>query len=423
MKKLLKKLKDTWKMLGRPIYTGERLKDSLRALTYVSIFTAILGLALVILNLVHGPYSMLPASGATLVFGIGCAISAGIFKKREVAIIFPTLFCMVAFTMYTINGSGSGTAILWSLLLPIGISYFVSVRYGIILSLYYIIFFSVMFFTPLKEYIKDYYSDVFIIRFYLLYISMAGFTAISMIQYHRSVLTEIDYTDKLNKEVERQTKIAKERAKMLENLSEEMIQTLAVTIDAKDRYTNGHSFRVSHYCAALAEELGWSGDEVFAITHEALLHDIGKIGVPDQVLNKPGKLTSEEFEVIKSHTTIGGEILSRSEKLGQAADVARYHHERYDGAGYPSGLAGKNIPARARVVAIADAYDAMHSDRIYRKGLPLDVIRKELVEGRGKQFDPDYLDAFLRLFDSGELERVVERYADEDARMYGFRTE
>lgn len=237
-----------------------------------------------------------------------------------------------------------------------------------------------------------------------------------MVQYHRMARAEIRYADRLNEEVDRKTRAVREQAKRLAVLNEEMVETLAVTIDAKDRYTNGHSFRVSWYAVALAEKLGWPEQELKQLERETLLHDIGKIGVPDAVLNKPGRLTDEEFAIIQSHTTVGGNILSRTASLKKAAEVARYHHERYDGHGYPEGRAGEDIPAHARVAAIADAYDAMHSDRIYRKGLPHDVVRAELVRGRGRQFDPYYLDAFLELFDSGALDRVVQQ---REAEMVG----
>ena len=120
------------------------------------------------------------------------------------------------------------------------------------------------------------------------------------------------------------------------------------------------------------------------------------------------KTLDEEFEIIKSHSTIGGTILEASENLKGAASVARYHHERYDGTGYPSGLKGEDIPFHARIVSVADAYDAMRSDRVYRKGLSNEVIRKELVKGRGKQFDPNLLDVFVQMADMGELDIVCE---------------
>ena len=194
-----------------------------------------------------------------------------------------------------------------------------------------------------------------------------------------------------------------ERAEQLLKLSEEMVQTLAKTIDAKDKYTNGHSFRVSEYAVKLAGKLGWSDEELHGLERESLLHDIGKIGIPDAVLNKPGRLTDEEFEIIKGHTTIGQTILSNIEGMKSAADAAAYHHERYDGTGYPEGLKGEEIPVHARIISIADAFDAMRSDRVYRKGLDDDTTRRELTNGSGKQFDPELLTVFLSMFNAGEL--------------------
>ena len=153
------------------------------------------------------------------------------------------------------------------------------------------------------------------IRFPLLFAFSAAFTIIAMVQYHKGVLLENDYTAQLNAEVEKQTSMARERADRLEELSDQMVQTLAVAIDAKDKYTNGHSFRVSWYAIVLARILGWPEADVDELEREALLHDIGKIGVPDSILNKPGKLTDEEFAVIQSHTVTGGKILSRSSNL------------------------------------------------------------------------------------------------------------
>lgn len=208
---------------------------------------------------------------------------------------------------------------------------------------------------------------------------------------------------KLQEEVERQTKKAEERRKQVEEMSFQTVHALADAIDAKDKYTNGHSARVAAYSVMLAKEIGWPGDKVEALHYAALLHDVGKIGVPDVVLNKPGKLTNIEFDIIKAHTTVGADILKNITTALDAQQVAAHHHERYSGDGYPSRLSGTGIPEMARIVGIADAYDAMSSKRVYRNCLPAAVIRGELVKGRGTQFDPDYLDAFLKMFDEDRL--------------------
>ena len=406
---MIEKMKQEWRMLNRSIYTGERLKENLRALVAVSIVTAILGLVLTVYDIAKGETIMTAAAVNTFLGGLGCWICAGPLKNREAAAVIPTVFCAIVFTIYTFFGLAEGTAMLWSILLPIGMCYFVSVKYGILLSVYYTLLFFVVFYTPLKARMSMYYTDAFMTRFPLLFASLTVFTAIAMMQYHRISLHEQSYQEELSREVEKQTKVAKERADKLETLSREIVQTLAVTIDAKDKYTNGHSFRVSRYSMALARSLGWSEEEIQVLGVEGLLHDIGKIGVPDLVLNKPGRLTDEEFAIIKSHTTIGDEILNQSASLLEAAQVARHHHERYDGNGYPDRLKGDEIPLHARTVAIADAYDAMRSDRIYRKGLPPETIRGEMLRGRGTQFDPELLDAFLLLMDTEILNEIAQQ--------------
>ena len=290
--------------------------------------------------------------------------------------------------------------------MPIGLCYFVGVLVGVGVSFLYAIFYLVMFYSPLNQYIASYYDPVLFVRFPLIFIASAGFAIIAMIQYHRTALVEIEYTKKLSEEVEAQTKVARERAQKLANITEEVVQTLAHVIDAKDKYTNGHSFRVALYSVALAKRLGWKEQEVNELRWEALLHDIGKIGIPDHVLNKPDRLTKEEYDVIRSHTTIGYSILSETTDLKSAAKTARFHHERYDGKGYPDRIKGEEIPLHARVVSIADAYDAMHSDRIYCKGLTRDKIREEFRKGSGTQFDPVLLKSFIDLFEEWELDRV-----------------
>lgn len=206
--------------------------------------------------------------------------------------------------------------------------------------------------------------------------------------------------DELTKDLEKKVE---QKTRQVEQLSFEIIATIASMIEAKDRYTKGHSIRVAEYSAMLAQELGWDEEKVKNLKYIALLHDIGKVGIPDRVLNKPGKLTDNEFNIIKSHTTIGGNILKDIETISYVDAGAKYHHERYEGGGYPSGIGGKNIPAVARIISIADAYDAMNSKRIYRDVLPKDIIRRELVNGKGTQFDPEYLDLFLKLYDEDKL--------------------
>lgn len=176
-----------------------------------------------------------------------------------------------------------------------------------------------------------------------------------------------------------------------------IVQTLAGTIDAKDTYTNGHSSRVADYSREIARRFGYSESEMNDIYMMGLLHDIGKIGVPDAVINKPGRLTDEEFEIIKKHPVMGANILKNITEKKELAIGARSHHERYSGGGYPDGLKGEEIPEQARIIAVADSYDAMTSCRSYRDPMPQDKVRFEIMRGRGTQFDPRFADIMLQM--------------------------
>ena len=179
----------------------------------------------------------------------------------------------------------------------------------------------------------------------------------------------------------------------------QIVRSLTEAIDAKDTYTNGHSGRVAEYAEMIAKCCGYTDEQLNNLYMMGLVHDVGKIGVPDAVINKPGKLTEEEFEKIKTHPVLGAKILGTIQGMPTLYKGARWHHERYDGTGYPDGLAGEAIPEEARIIAVADAYDAMTSRRSYRDALPQATVRKEIIEGSGSQFDPRFADIMLKLID------------------------
>ena len=168
----------------------------------------------------------------------------------------------------------------------------------------------------------------------------------------------------------------------------EIIECIACALDARDPYTAGHSQRVSDIALKVAQLMGLKKHDVEKIHIAAHLHDIGKIGVPDAVLNKDGKLTDEEWEMMKKHPRIGAEILSKSHRLSELSDIVLMHHERYDGTGYPTGAAGVDIPVGARIIAICDSIDAMTSNRCYRKAHDFDFCYQEIERNLGKMYDP-----------------------------------
>ncbi len=190
-----------------------------------------------------------------------------------------------------------------------------------------------------------------------------------------------------------------ESKEQLNRMNTNIIRALAYTIDAKDRYTSGHSQRVADYALAIAKRMGKSEEEQKVIYYAGLLHDVGKIRVPEEIINKPGKLTEDEFNQIRIHPVSGYHILKDIHEDVRIAYGAKYHHERYDGKGYPNGLEGENIPEIARIIGVADAYDAMASNRSYRNALPQEVVRSEIEKGRGHQFDAEIADIMLEMID------------------------
>lgn len=204
----------------------------------------------------------------------------------------------------------------------------------------------------------------------------------------------------LQEEVERRTAELSESRRKVTNLSLQVVTTLASTIDAKDKYTNGHSLRVAEYSRELGRRMGKMPEELEEIYFIAMLHDIGKIGIPDAIINKTSKLDDDEYNIIKTHPGIGAEILKNISEMPNMEIGAHWHHERYDGRGYPDGLKGMEIPEIARIIAVADAYDAMTSRRSYRSALPQEVVRGEIEKGKGLQFDPAIADKMLDMIDA-----------------------
>lgn len=184
-----------------------------------------------------------------------------------------------------------------------------------------------------------------------------------------------------------------------EELFLQVVSSLAASIDAKDAYTKGHSGRVAAYAKEIARRCGFNETEQDNIYMMGLLHDVGKIGVPDSIINKPGRLTDDEFLKIKEHPVIGGRILENIQKMPELASGAKWHHERFDGSGYPDKLKGTDIPEPARIIAVADAYDAMTSNRSYRIMLSQEKVRSEIKKGMGTQFDPHFAEVMLKMID------------------------
>ena len=199
---------------------------------------------------------------------------------------------------------------------------------------------------------------------------------------------------------ERELEVARQQIQM----GNETIIAIAKAVDAKDERTSQHSLRVSEYSVMIARELGFGEQDCENLRKAALMHDIGKIGIPDNILNKPARLTDEEYAVMKSHVTRGADILKDFTLIDHVVDGALHHHERYDGRGYPSGMKGEQIPLYGRIIGVADAFDAMTANRVYRKQMDFDYVLGEMQKGRGTQFDPQIVDILLKLIDDGKID-------------------
>lgn len=196
------------------------------------------------------------------------------------------------------------------------------------------------------------------------------------------------------------------RQNELKQILMQATQAITGTIDAKDKYTSGHSMRVADYSVKIGRRLKMSESELDNLYYVALLHDVGKIGVPDDLLTKPGRLLPEEFEIMKKHVTKGGEILANITAIKDVSLGAKQHHEKYDGTGYTEGLKGEEICLAARIICVADSFDAMATNRSYRKHLEKQKILNELYRCRGTQFDPQIDDIMVEMITSGALDDV-----------------
>ena len=221
------------------------------------------------------------------------------------------------------------------------------------------------------------------------------------------------------------------RDRQMTAIQDVTILTMASMAETRDSETGNHIRRTQNYVRALAEKLRpnprftsfLTDANINTLFKSAPLHDIGKVAIPDRILLKPGKFTPEEFEIMKTHTTLGWEAINNAERmlgtqaefLSMAKDIALFHQEKWDGSGYPQGRAGDRIPISARLMAVADVYDALISRRVYKEGMPHEVAVKIIIEGKGQHFDPDMVDAFVEIQD--EFRAIAQRYADTDIDM------
>jgi len=389
-------------------------KDLLLVAYVVSLTMFLLGIAMAIINFFEGNKTMVLVS---LIYGPLFLISFIVTFKTKKTLFFLILGFTLSFVMelvYLITGGQDGFGILWMCIITFFTFFSNNTRVFYIVNSLYVLLVILGFWTPLSRFCYD-YSMTMRIRFPLLY--MIEFVFASIIKKRLTKAEEnrneifkdlIQLQGNLQQEVEKRTEELEEEKNNSEKLLVEVTQALATTIDAKDKYTSGHSRRVAEYSKKIAVALGKDAKVQHEIYIIALLHDIGKIGIPDEIINKRDNLTEEEFALVRKHPEIGYEIMKNITTMPNLEIGVRWHHERMDGKGYPDGLKGEQIPEFARIISVADAYDAMTSNRSYRNYLPQDVVRSELEKGSGTQFAPEIAEKMIQIIDADKEYKLHE---------------
>jgi len=280
-------------------------------------------------------------------------------------------------------------------IMTFAVAFWSSVIYGIAVTF-------LILYGPTREVLLSRYAEIYLTRYLICYFFSFVINTIAMYQLHVMRINQNRYKERLEKAV-------KAEHEKVSSITMETIIAINNVVQSKDLYTGQHSQRVAYFSCLIAKELGWDEDKIKQLRTIALLHDIGKIGVDEDILNKPSRLTDDEYSEMKNHTVMGGNILKDLTLIPNVDLGAKYHHERFDGRGYPEGIIGSEIPLEARIICVADTFDAMSFSRVYRKRCELDYIKSEFEKGRGTQFDPEILDAFIKICDRNDWFRDEEK--------------
>lgn len=400
--------------MGNPSVYGEiensvAMEDrrNIRLAKTISLSIAVLGLCIMCPlsffqgNKTMGIFSLMYGFLALLTF-FYTAIAKKLYGFNIIT-VFLTYFLIFEFLR---SGGYEGFGITWVTIFPLLYLYMLKPAMFIGLVSGNLIIIGLAFFTPLNQYVYQGWSQGFKDRFFLVLLVEGIFAsafkfASNNTDRNRKYLFEnlMNLQKNLQVKIKEQTKALTIERDRSEKFLIELSLSLSGTIDAKDKYTSGHSRRVAEYSREIAKRMGKNAEEQQKIYLVALLHDIGKIGVPDEIINKKSRLTDEEYDIVKRHPEIGSEILKNIESIPEIRTGVRWHHERWDGRGYPDHLGGNDIPEYAQIVAVADAYDAMTSNRSYRNLMPQSVVRNEIEKGIDTQFSRRLAEIMLSIID------------------------
>lgn len=397
-------MKERAKLTLKSIFSGEK-DDKIFLAKTMCLTVAFLGLVMAIISLCTHLRTQVYIS---IAYGSVMFLTfISIIVTKKLNFFYPV--CFVFFygleLLYMITGGANGFGILWITIVPIFSIFMLSSKNALILSSVMVTILAVGFYSPLRNYIYQFPKD-FVIRFPVLFLIENLFALFANHRMNSSekkkaaLLKELTrLKNNLQEEVMVKTHEIRMEKEKGEKLTVEITLALVSAVDAKDPYTSGHSKRVAEYSLLLGQKMGLEKIDLDNLYLAGLLHDLGKIGIPDQIIKKQGIFTDEELSILKTHPVIGGKILSSINSIPDIAAGVRWHHEHYDGTGYPDQLEGNVIPEFARIIAVADAYDSMTSTRSYRKTLPQQTVRSEILSGKGKQFDPTIADLMIQIID------------------------
>lgn len=391
-----KYIKEYWDVFWANADTNKRERQAVSGTNAALLLMTVFTLILFVVNLSSRHYHASLATGALCVVFIVTLIVSWKTNAQAVAMSVCVVAVVAVFTGFAVSGDNNGFAVLGIMPATMFLMAAVGVRVGMLVGIYFQILFMVLYWTPVRTMLPDNFTEIFLNRFPLLYLcTVIVSCAIILVQKKQRI--------RIDRHQEELEKAVRDEREKVAQISIQTIATIGRLVDAKDQYTDEHSLRVARYASLIAEEMGWDKRSVDRLYHAALLHDIGKVGIEDNILKKPARLNDEEYRIMQGHTSIGASILRELSFLESVEEGALYHHERYDGTGYPFGLQGESIPLNARIVCLADAFDAMSSDRVYRKRYDVGYVLKEIEENRGVQFDPDVVDAFTRCVEKKKI--------------------
>lgn len=370
-----------------------------KALQSVMMIFALVMLLIDIENFKLGKYIIGGVTLAVAVMSIVLVIVLkyikNVYRICQAAVV---VFFILA-VIISIVGANDGFALLWFLLLPVITLVLLGMPFGAPACIFFGLYITVLFWTPLNNMLIYNYTRDYLFYYPIFYWGFCLLVVVMDIFYKLYQIRQADNEKNLETEV-------LEAVEGTKKLMIDAVTAISQMLDEKDGYTQEHSKRVAEYSKLIARNLKaheFTDEEISLIYRSAFLHDIGKIAVPDAVLNKPARLTDEEYGIMKNHTVWGGQILSGLEFLPQADIGAVYHHERYDGKGYPYGIKGEELPWMVRIISAADSLDAMNSNRCYRKHCDKDYIIGEFEKGAGTQFDKSVAETVITLIEEGRI--------------------